>query len=717
MSNPHLAAMDDTETPGPNWRIPKACQECRRRKIKCNGDNPCKTCSLRRTPCLYRDITRQRKKRQPTSQSRNSIAGDGSISNGSSRAESMQSHQDRQEPPINFNNSVSATHMTSPSNKVQLYYGSTSHFALIHEIYRDLTAKPGHLEEAPHGRVEEAGAGLDMLSFRTIFFGIPADQQKDSIRAGSGADPHIMFLSHDLARRFLDSFLASLYGLLPVWPSELFYRRLGQLYSSRPSPSMDRYQRVLMMALALGAVVTEHHAWGDVLYERVKASCNFFDETINLQTVQLFMFMAHFENEIGRPNSCYLHLGNAARKAISAGLHKEPPANSEEPSDVIEERRRTFWYLYFYEIWISFHLGRPSSLSRRDAGVPLPQDPFCSALIFLAEAMCRSADELYGRPHESLLQMWRIAKSIWEDLRSFDVEKMQPALGFGLDKRPQPGAVGVQQAMCITLYYHTILLSFRPFLIFRGRWNQGTTPTTTQGEVKTATHSTTKREIPPWLNEACGIALSGACRTIHFLCESFSANPLVRGIRYHSYFLTSSCMALTFDLIHGQDLASSHLPWVYATLRALSTMGKSDTVGACIRAITTILKQLDPAYESPPSDTVPSTYALDPSTIPIGQYPMPPSQTQTMPSSNIHTAGPGGHPVVGSANNPNPFLYDFQGNSLDQGMHMPVGAGSTGNGEDLLDFTLSDTGWDFDFSTMDLETFFSVSPAFDAGGL
>lgn len=33
---------------------------------------------------------------------------------------------------------------------------------------------------------------------------------------------------------------------------------------------------------------------------------------------------------------------------------------------------------------------------------------------------------------------------------------------------------------------------------------------------------------------------------------------------------------------------------------------------------------------------------------------------------------------------------------------------SGGSNEDLLDFTQSDMGWDFDFSTMDLEAFFSV---------
>ncbi|BCS30641.1 Zn(II)2Cys6 transcription factor [Aspergillus puulaauensis] len=689
---------DNEPAAPPNWRIPKACQECRQRKIKCSGDNPCKTCQLRRTPCIYREVIRQRRKRNHGLGDTSHPTGDRLGLDGPPRPESMQPQAHREERPLSFNNSVSATHMTSPSNKVQLYYGSTSHFALMHEIYRDLTAhQTGQNDHGPHGRVEEAGAGLDMLSFRTIFFGIPAHPHKDSARGPNGADPHIMFLSYDLARRFLDAFLSTLYGLLPIWPAEQFARRLGQIYGSQPPPRTDKHQCILIMALALGSLITEeNHAWGDVLYEQVKVSCSAFDDTVNIQT-----------NEVGRPNACFLHLGTAARKAISAGLHKESPHDSGETWEITEERRRTFWYLYIYENWICFHLGRPSSLSRRNVGIPTPEDPFCQALIFLSDAICRSADELYGRHHESLLQMWRIAKSIWDDLRTFD-SKMQRALGFGLDKRPQPGGVGVQQTMCITLYYHTILLTFRPFLIFRGRWNQ---------ETKTGQDSdkdSTKREIPPWLNEACGYALSAACRTIHFLCESYTANELVRGIRYHGFFLSSSCAAVIFDLMHGKDLAPSHLPWAHATLRALTGMKQSDAVEASILAIQTILKQLNPAYEwipqtepskSPTTQSPAPAITRPPYTVPTSREL---SNVPAAPNSALNTT------TLPAPAQSQPLLYDFQGNPLEQSMDMPPTTGGTGSGEDLLDFTLSDMGWDFDFSTMDLETFFSVSPAFDA---
>ncbi|KAL4799194.1 fungal-specific transcription factor domain-containing protein [Aspergillus venezuelensis] len=709
--------MAETGSPSPNFRIPKACQECRQRKIKCNGENPCKTCQLRRAPCVYREVIRQRKKKDHGQRS----TEEGAMADAPSRPDPLQSH--REEPSLSFDNNVavSATHMTSSSNKIQLYYGSTSHFALAQEIYRDLTSHPSRQDDHgphPRGRVEEAGAGLDMLSLNTIFFGIPTDRLKDPHRGPNVTDPNVLFLSYELANNFLQSFLSTLYNLLPVWPGEVFHRRLGELYGSRPPPRTDINQYVLLMAMALGALVTQHHAWGDVLYERVKSLCNSFDDTVNIQTVQLFLFMAHFQNEVGRPNSCYLHLGSATRRAIAAGLHKESPHDSGN-TEVMQERRRTFWYLYFYESWISFHLGRPSSLSRRDIGIPTPDDPFCEVLIFLSDSICRSADELYGRHHESLVPMWRIAKSIWDDLRTFDT-RMQRALGFGLDKRPQLGSVGVQQTMFITLYYHTILLTFRPFLIFRGRWNQD--PKTTQGSNK----DSTKREIPSWLNEACSYALSAACRTIYFLCESYTANELVRGIRYHAFFLTSSCFAVTFDLIHGKDLAASHLPWVHATLKALTSMNQGDAVVASIQAIQTTLKKLDPTYEwVPPPETSSSSYpAQPPSQLPaISQPYNAPTSRDTLKSESLsntaHAFQPQFQQQQQQQQHPQaqPLLYDFQGNPLEQSMAMPSTSGSVGSGDDLLDFTLSDMGWDFDFSTMDLEGFFSISPAFEGIGM
>ncbi|KKK23501.1 hypothetical protein P175DRAFT_0533402 [Aspergillus ochraceoroseus IBT 24754] len=679
------------------WRISKACQECRKRKIRCNGDNPCKTCQLRNTLCVYREVIRQRRKKhqdQPGSEELVPPNGSSRPEYGA-RQESPSSLQQQQpshgrEPPLSINNSVSATHVTSSSSKVRLYYGSTSHFALMHEIYRDLTSTPSaHPTESPQGRVEEAGAGLDMFHFRRIFFGVSADPN-DSTRGSHMSDSQIMFLPYELANNFLQRFLCTIYFLVPFWSTETFQQRLEQFYSPKSTNRTDKWSNcILLMALAIGALGTEHDSWADILYERVRAACDStFEDT-----------HAHFQNEHGRPNSSFLHLGTAARKAISAGLHKESPHESSETSDDAYERRVTFWFLYFYENWICFHLGRPSSLSRRDVGIAPPQEPFILALIHLCKSISRSADELYGQHHDSLLAMWRIAKSIWDDLRCFD-SKMQTALGFGLDKSAQPGSIGVRQTMLITLYYHTILLTFRPFLIFRGRWNH---------DIRVSSQATlkngTKREIPLWLNEACGYALSAACRTIHFLGECFVVNELAKELRYHAYFLSSSCFAVIFDLLHGQNLAPTHLPWIHAAVQALSCMREREALESSMIAIQTVLRKIDPSYEwIPPSKKEVQTYGVDKSQ-PMGLY------------ANDIASSRSGEFVETTANGqpyPGPYpMYDFQGNSLQQGMHTLSASGSVHSGDDLLDFTQSDMGWNFDFSTMDLESFFSLTPTLD----
>lgn len=99
--------------------------------------------------------------------------------------------------------------------------------------------------------------------------------------------------------------------------------------------------------------------------------------------------------------------------------------------------------------WVCFHLGRPSSLSLQDVNITCPADPFLRVLLHLGKAVTRSADEIYGQRHDSLLQMWKIARSITNDLREYDA-LMHQALGFGLEKPPQPGAIGVRQTILTT---------------------------------------------------------------------------------------------------------------------------------------------------------------------------------------------------------------------------------------------------------------------------
>ncbi|CAG8355553.1 unnamed protein product [Penicillium salamii] len=681
-------SMSEASEPQAGWRIPRACQECRKRKIKCSGLNPCTTCQLRNTPCIYRDYIRHRRKKTEYEKSRSRSPVRRASPSGlppGPRASAMN----------DFPKSVSATHMASPSCQMQLYYGPSSHFSLMQHIYRDLISNPTAPPE-PSGGVEEAGAGLDLFSFRRIFFGTP--DPLDGNRPPGMGDISMMFLPYDLAKLFMSRYLSGLYHMLPHRPKAYYEQCLERMYNPCATESLDPFsQAIILIAMACAAIGTDHFAWGDVLFERVKASMVIFDDVVNLQLIQISLLM------ISRPNSAFLHLGSASRKALSAGLHKDVPHGAEKTPESIEERRVTFWSLYIYETWFCFHTGRPSSLSLKDVAIEHAQDPFLRLLVELCKTITRSTEEIYGQRHESLLHMWRVARSIAHDLRGHE-SLLKQSLGFGLDAGIQEGSLGVQQTIFTTLFNHTFLLTFRPFLIFRGHWrrNKKAAPNNNSTESKDQ-----QAETPSWLNEACSYAITAAQKTLQHLCEASRENDLVRQLRYHGYFLGSSSFTLIYEFLHDASLAPVYLPWVYASLQTLSIMRAGDPIASSISAIQTVLRRMNPSYEWPPYTSSSGRQPRPSEPAAMGQPAVPNTAQRPLPNDLTIPHDPS--MIIRPGASASPWnLPQFET------MGMPDTGGSVGSSEDLLDFTQSDMGWDFDFSTMDLEAFLSVYPSEDA---
>lgn len=101
-----------------------------------------------------------------------------------------------------------------------------------------------------------------------------------------------MFLPYELAKFFLSRFLDTLYHMMPHCPKSHLEQCLKQLYNSSPTGFLDAFtQARALLALATGALGTEYFAWGDVLFDRVKASLAMYDDVVNLQTVQISLLM------------------------------------------------------------------------------------------------------------------------------------------------------------------------------------------------------------------------------------------------------------------------------------------------------------------------------------------------------------------------------------------------------------------------------------------
>ena len=332
-----------------------ACEECRRHKIRCNGVQPCqrRECQAEPSLCVYRRKARKRRSprdqpvviqtepagaavpNQPTS---DELSGPQTESRcqAYSPATSQSQHGAAQ--------SVTAIHSAPRSiDSSQLFYGPSSNFAFLQEARRAI------LRTHPDGDL-----GLDSLLQRTIFFGVAPKIDPETIWSSESLLPSVPL---DLAREFLEAFKLTASYRLPLYTFPELDNLFNELSFQITSPTnatptsaciQPQTKATFFLILAVGALGTKHTTPAEVLYARAKYAAAVFDESVSLQMIWFSILMADYQANLGRPNSAYLHIGTACRKAFSLGLHKEP-LNLYIDDRMLQKHRTTIWLLYFLE--------------------------------------------------------------------------------------------------------------------------------------------------------------------------------------------------------------------------------------------------------------------------------------------------------------------------------------------------------------------------------
>lgn len=152
--------------------------------------------------------------------------------------------------------------------------------------------------------------------------------------------------------------------------------------------------------------------------------------------------------------------------------------------------------------------------------------------------------------------------------------------------------------------------------------------------------------------------------------------------------------------MHDEAASKSLLPWIHAGISCLWSMRPSEPNDSSISALQTVLKKINPSYEWVSAK--------------LAKHPYNPESAAAIPTrlSSEFPENSRGPYVAEQMPNPGfPVLPELDDNMLPG--DIPMVGTKFGNGEDLLDLTQSDIGWDFDLSNMDLEEFFSVYPSTD----
>ncbi|KAI1846645.1 hypothetical protein JX265_009052 [Neoarthrinium moseri] len=597
-------------------KIPKACEPCRKRKIRCDGAHPCHRCQRKPSECVYRQRTRIRKS---TRRNADSDARQDRPSPGGGQPGTVAPNTHGEKSPLEqtaaardqLYHSVAATHGNEADSieSSRLFYGPSSQFAFLQQLHREILSSGPHAS-AGDREVQEGGPGLDLFVQRAIFFGTPSrtPPQLASYTSLSSA------VSLAQATEFLIQFKSATCKVLPLFTEQELDELLHQLYCDGSETVVSPERRAVGLAiLAIGALLTTYTDTAEMLFIKAKQQAVVCDDTVSLLMIQLSILLAEYQTNMGRPNSTYLNLGTASRKALAMGLHRESDVRF-VPAEMLQRRRTTLWCLYFHENFQALALGRESTLKMTGISASFPDDqPVLVCLCQLAHIAEDGARIIYGRRYDSLGQLYVAAEKIHGRLREFAEQYGIGPASLG-SRQKFPDGVSLHQLH--NVYYHSIILTYRPFLIAESALQQG------NGH---------QESEAMWLRQACRHATDAAQDSMVYTSSAFRKNEICRSMRYNAFFIDASCVVLLYDLVRHPAKQTYNIEYIQTALRCLSTMIQDEPVTITQHSVQQVLRIVQGflAQQNSPSDVA------DIPNLPPQQSPGRPTRAQSSSHQNI----------------------------------------------------------------------------------
>ncbi|KFA79463.1 hypothetical protein S40288_09713 [Stachybotrys chartarum IBT 40288] len=503
--------------------------------------------------------------------------------------------------------SVTEAHLSPKStDSSQLFYGPSSNFAFLQQVHRGIRSASRH----DHPGRPKAQSGLDTFMQRSIFFGIPSRIDPEAIRSSS---IQLTTVTKQKAKEFLGFFKNTSHYRLPFYSPDELGVLLERLYSPNDSHTIAPQTKATFLAmLAIGALSTPHTDLAETLLTEAKREVVIFDDAVTLQMLQFSILLADYQVNMGRPNSTYLHLGMACRKVFALGLHMEALAARLNDATV-QMHRTTLWLLYFYETCQALTLGRRSAMRFRDIACPLPNGrPAVLKLCCVAQIMEDTADSIYVKRADSLRKVYVTAEKLHGRLRLFSETY---GIASAHVARPEDAEEAAHVLTLHNIYFHAVLLIFRPFLVAnyamraKGEWRD-------------------TNEM--WLRQACRYAVDAAQDSLVFANNLLKSDGM-SGVcqRYQAFFIECSCAVLLYDILCQPSKYTYNREYIEKGMQTLDYMVADEPVTTALISIRRVLRMIENSIPnhipgvSPPTNLQPSGDGAPPHHHPSIQFPSP----------------------------------------------------------------------------------------------
>ncbi|KAJ4360834.1 Gypsy retrotransposon integrase-like protein 1 [Didymosphaeria variabile] len=397
-------------------RVTRACDECRRKKIKCDGKQPCTHCTVYSYECTYDQPSNRRRTAAPQyiealeSQLKRAKTilsivfptldiGDASIDAhlqsgmlpqfpaAPARPQPFQEPRSapRRDDPARVEDTTDShlESMVKATGNLDLdedgnwdYHGQSSGLSFMRRIqqeYGDIISG-----KAPSASLFKYRPPSQVLDSPNSAHPSPADST--ALPAGTDLPPK------KIARTLCDSALIDASAMLRVVHLPSFYKSLDRIYEITPENygnAENTFLPLLYAVLALGtlfpkvssaAELAGVEGYADEGYKYFRTSRQLLDVTDcrDSTSLQAIVFMIQFLQSTAKLSTCYSYIGVALRSAIRMGMHRSFNINF-TPIEA-ETRKRLFWAIWRMDTYVGAMLGLPHFIEDEDVDQDYPTE-------------------------------------------------------------------------------------------------------------------------------------------------------------------------------------------------------------------------------------------------------------------------------------------------------------------------------------------------------
>ncbi|EGO01729.1 hypothetical protein SERLA73DRAFT_85551 [Serpula lacrymans var. lacrymans S7.3] len=403
-------------------RVWRACESCRRKKIKCDGCEPtCSQCQASGSSCawlqtkdraalsrhyvqelearllhmesLFTQITPVLEQLGPTLNIP-VVPGPSGSSESDALPQASTLLQAMTFPPKDAHVEDKSSPESSQSIKVEddvsesfgqlaldehghmRWIGGSSTMSLI-QSFKALTTSPLHrvspMEEDPRA----PGPSVNKLYFpASVFFG--------KVHALPGPE-EVEYPDEDLADKLVDAYFTRLHFLMPILDKPSFMQQYKSVMANRNDAVIAKTEAAFISVVfavfacaarlindpRLKGETLDDGGMGMVYYERALILHYISHATIQVSHVQCFILMSSFLCSVNCLPQAWLLVGQAVRTAQDLGLHRSPRRLLITPIEK-ETRRKIWWGVYALDRMLALALGRPLGIEDSDCDVEDP---------------------------------------------------------------------------------------------------------------------------------------------------------------------------------------------------------------------------------------------------------------------------------------------------------------------------------------------------------